>query len=327
MSHDSERVEETVNIPTNDSNNGYQRIKSGTEPVGSDDKLSLAFKIHFILGLAVSMLCFILWHVTSRNVYRSFGWWIFPPLGFATSLVLHYFVIARKEVGNGALGMAIIANILCLWIWGINPRFPWFIYPLFGCLIIGTWIHYQRYKKDEMETLAWHLYWMLNLMLFLTWLVTTPRGFPWFVYPLLLLSLPLVIYKLRKHQEQRKWMYSGVVLLWLAVIVLFTWGFTSKKFPWFLFPWAGFAAIQAMIYYRYRHQTLPVVIENDLKLDNNSTSSGATHNTTYVVQQPMQGYQQPMQGYQQSTQAYLQPQVYPQPVSNNTQQNTVYLNH
>jgi len=100
---------------------------------------------------------------------------------------------------------------------------------------LGHWFHTPPETRKGIR-LALNLFWITNLFLFLIWVFYSPRDvepFPWFIYPLFTLALPLVLWRMKNvHKESRIWPYVGTnkslplasliltVLVWLVVSIL-----------------------------------------------------------------------------------------------------------
>eukprot|EP01121_Diplochlamys_sp_Union-15-3_P016937 TRINITY_DN5867_c0_g1_i1.p1 TRINITY_DN5867_c0_g1~~TRINITY_DN5867_c0_g1_i1.p1 ORF type:complete len:340 (-),score=34.45 TRINITY_DN5867_c0_g1_i1:44-1003(-) len=264
----------SINVETND------YLKNQLETV---KKIDLLMKIHLLAALIISSICFFVWHWTSthNNIHREFWWWIYPVLSCLMTLSLHYFM-SQKQPFRAVAAIVILINVLVILTWALtDPKaFPWFMYVNFGTAMILISVYYFLYKREHMWPLTIHLYWLLNAMLFFTW-VFTNRGFPWFFYPLLALAFPIVIRRLKtKHNESRRWVLSGVFFLWLGCIVFVTWGFSNSNFPWFLFAWMGFIIAVVVIYMRTKNDPPPTTFEPiavtpspDVKVDLSHLSS------------------------------------------------------
>lgn len=100
--------------------------------------------------------------------------WIFPFFFFAAAIACHYFFY-QYEWQKGIAALVIIGNICAFVSWGLmtpNARWSewWFIFIVFPTAIAYTIFHYWRNKPDRWWECGAHVYWMTNLMLFLTWL-------------------------------------------------------------------------------------------------------------------------------------------------------------
>ena len=85
-------------------------------------------------------------------------------------------------------------------------------------------------------------YGLLNLIMFITWLIV--KGFPWFFFPILGLALPISVFYLHnEYKEKRPWVYVTTICIDIALIVFVVWAFTESHFPWFFVIWVGLAAI------------------------------------------------------------------------------------
>ena len=90
---------------------------------------------------------------------------------------------------------------------------PWPIFPTFVSSLIYFTGHYffgTPADKRRLIRLVLNLFWSINSFLFIVWVIYDQRSFPWFIFPLFTLSLPLILYRMRFiHKEARQWPYVG----------------------------------------------------------------------------------------------------------------------
>eukprot|EP01129_Flabellula_baltica_P012664 TRINITY_DN5743_c0_g1_i2.p1 TRINITY_DN5743_c0_g1~~TRINITY_DN5743_c0_g1_i2.p1 ORF type:complete len:169 (+),score=29.97 TRINITY_DN5743_c0_g1_i2:519-1025(+) len=110
------------------------------------------------------------------------------------------------------------------------------------------------YYRSDPEThsvlkLVTHEYLLLNGLLFIVWVINH-FYFPWFIFPVLVLGLPIAItYVSQVYSEKRKWVYVGIVSIDVGIMVFLIWGFTQAPFPWFIFVWIPLALICGVFWY------------------------------------------------------------------------------
>jgi len=219
-------------------NQGLDHFKKFTKPL----------KIHIVAGCSICMACLLVFHWTAKDRsgnYKPsnvFWWWIYPFCIFGISFSGHYFFSHRKW-WKGTLGISVGLNSTLFLTWAfLLPWYniaPWFIFPLFGTVIILVIAFYLLYRKDQFFRLLLNEYWLLNLLFFFIWLFYG-QGFPWFIFPLCLMAIPLVYYRLRyTHQEVRAWIIAAAILALIDIALFFTWQFTGEAFPWFIIIWGA----------------------------------------------------------------------------------------
>jgi hypothetical protein len=238
----------------------------GAEPVSNVDEdviqagltkfksISRAFQLHLLIAFSVCSILFFIWHWSVEpNPQEGFWWWVYPFFFFAMTLSAHYF-FGAKQYYEGVLALVVIANVMMFMTWGLTKSTGWwFIFPMFGSAMILVIIQRLITGSKTWFQVITHEYALLNGMLFLTWL-TFGQGFPWFIYPLFLLALPLIVYRLKYvHNETRTWVLVGVVLLDINIVLFLTWGFTNVAFPWWPFPAAASLALVVWLYMRWKN--------------------------------------------------------------------------
>jgi len=120
--------------------------------------------------------------------------------------------------------------------------YPWFIFPAGASVMICLLIHKKEDEKYTLLGLLTHEYCVLNFVLFFAWLMK--RGFPWFLYPLLVLAMPIVwMYLKQVYNEKRMIIFWLLLSFDIGMICFMTWAFTSGAFPWFLIVWGVIGAI------------------------------------------------------------------------------------
>jgi len=171
----------------------------------------------------------------------------FPIILFFLSVTVHKMIFIEKAYFKSVYVLSCILNVLFFLINYISPdpdekTFPWFFFPLcvffMGCLVVR---HFEVDSYSILSLLV-HEFLILNLMLFITWLIT--KGFPWFFYPLLGLGLPLLCFYIKKtYNHNGYFVYIVFASIDICLICFITWAFTEVAFPWFLFIWIFFILV------------------------------------------------------------------------------------
>lgn len=225
---------------------------------------------------------------------------------FAASLTLHHKLESDRYM-DGIINTAIILNVFLFTINVLTMNkdkffFAWWIYPaIISVMVIFPFYQYV-YKSEQHNALSnamreaspsasivpYQMNWSnliifeyvcLSVMLFLTW-VNTKLGHPWFIYPILVLALPIVYWKM-KESEHRLWVHLIPQLLLVNAIVFVAWAFTSSKIPWFL-PVFGvslcFIAVMWLVW-RKRQRSA-----NDVETVNEDDNTQPTNPEDIIIQ-------------------------------------------
>lgn len=227
------------------------------KPMEHLERIGLAFKIHAAVGLGVTVLCFFIWHWTTYG--NAVWWWIFPAGFFGTTCVLHWH-FSQGHIFEGVATSAILINVMMyLTFVTLQHDFPWWIYPCLvsAMVLVPLWGKTREsLNLSDRYNLIWLEYWLLNLTLFLTWANVLPLGHPWFFYPMILLAIPLVVYRIRTHyKETRIPVLVGIPLVMINLCFFIGWGFSDSPGPWFLIPLVICVAIEAFLIWRFRAHT------------------------------------------------------------------------
>eukprot|EP01128_Nolandella_sp_AFSM9_P004821 TRINITY_DN2242_c0_g1_i1.p1 TRINITY_DN2242_c0_g1~~TRINITY_DN2242_c0_g1_i1.p1 ORF type:complete len:352 (+),score=46.13 TRINITY_DN2242_c0_g1_i1:72-1058(+) len=231
-------------------------------PVSTMKSLPRPFQIHLAIALVVSVSLFFVFHFVYKEEVAAperFQWWIYPWFLFAMTLTGHHFFTGEKKW----TGFVIINVILHVALFIINkeltPSFDWFWYSLIISVMIMLAYYYSFDPKTSRLTTASYLYCLVNVLVFITWLnFHSWTSFPWFIYFVFGLALPLLGWYLYEvYQEKRKWVYCVVLSVPINVMALLTWGFTFPKWPWFLVVFGTTAALSVAAYFVERKAILP----------------------------------------------------------------------
>lgn len=207
----------------------------------------------------------------------KFWWFFYPLLFFAFSVPAHHFFLESKWE-KMAIMFVIMLNIGLFLTWAfqlplgdaaqcasyVNPvdgsvviparsTPPWPIFPAAVSLIGAVAAHYLKQPKESRRwfRLLLNEYWIVNGACFLIWLFFG-QGFPWWIFPLVVLALPVVIYRMRyDYKETRMWTYAAVISIALNLLLFLTWIFTATGFPWPLFP---LGLCGALVFYLMRRE-------------------------------------------------------------------------
>jgi len=230
-----------------------------TKPLADAFKdMTILFKAHLILGLGTCFFSFIAWHYLDVKQQTAFHWWLYPIFCFALTLTAHAY-FGAKAYWVGFVSCLVILNILLMVINGLTS-IPlagqvtfvdgWFYYCWGSSAMLYFGVRAKVFGDPNFLTLAFYQYLLLNFMLFLAWFQLAGDNdedfFPWFLIPIFVLAVPLVIWYLRSvYKEYRIWVYGGVSLGLVNIMMFMIWGFVDSSWPWFLIPWGISAAVIA----------------------------------------------------------------------------------
>lgn len=235
--HDTNEAENTKDIIQEN----WQRMKG----------MNLGLKIHIVIATVITLVCFIIWRFTGQG----FWWWIYPLFSGLMTVTIHYFAL-RRDAWKAIIGTVLLLNIMLFWTYVLTKSedtFPWIMFPIYATIAIGYIIYYIGFKEEPSKgKLVWDLlfieYGLLSLLLFAIWCAAvTP--FPWFMLPIISLSLPFLIrYVIYHYGETRVYVFTGIVFLWLDTLITVIWAFTSGLFPWFIIPVGVTVVIQIVVF-------------------------------------------------------------------------------
>ena len=137
-------------------------------------------------------------------------------------------------------------------------KFPWFIYPV-TLFTVTLEIHlFHRRAQDftltkEQKKRNWFylhicLFLTLNATISGTWwylVRNQPNPFPWFIYPLVLMGLVLLIHYCVVYFPQRLWVMHITTYAMVNILGVITWYLTQSlcPYPWFAWVMGGWALI------------------------------------------------------------------------------------
>ncbi|ELR14358.1 uncharacterized protein ACA1_333960 [Acanthamoeba castellanii str. Neff] len=195
----------------------------------------------FIYPLAVSVILCGSLYLASHNVEKP---WLQLHLLVSATInftIIFTYVFKFDRQPYFAYVLLPSAGLLCLHLlltdhWGVMPRPHKYFY-----------VHLVS------------IYVPLNLVLFTAFLTTTP-GEAWFVFPLLLTSVPLMAhYIIAFHPDDpHKWFYVDLATVsTLAGLFFLLWAVTPTDHPWFVYLWvAGGVVIAGHYVFEYQPKVL-----------------------------------------------------------------------
>jgi len=133
---------------------------------------------------------------------------------------LHY---QNEQYWRGVVLVVVLINFMLFLTDGLTSQgFPkWWIYPscISGMVLLAFYA--WRFGEFSHQTTAFYEYSILNVLLFLTWL-EQPKTFPWFIIPMFVLAIPLIVVYMRTtYAESRVWLYVCVSLVVLNIMFFF----------------------------------------------------------------------------------------------------------
>jgi len=248
------------------------------KPIETVYSFSLLTKIHVGVGLLTCVACFLVWHYIAPDPSTSFWWWIYPWFCFAMTLSaqLHY---QREQYWRGIIITVILLNFMIFLTDGLTSEgFPkWWIYPAAASAMALIAIYAWKYEGFSQITTAFYEYLIANVLFFLVWLENTHDMFPWWIIPMFILAIPLVIVYMRNaYTEYRIWLYLIVSLILIDVMIFLVWGFVDSDFPWFLLLWGASVVAIVFLFWKNKNNIYEVVPDKPSEV----STSGATGQTT-----------------------------------------------
>eukprot|EP01114_Cavostelium_apophysatum_P015381 TRINITY_DN4170_c0_g1_i2.p1 TRINITY_DN4170_c0_g1~~TRINITY_DN4170_c0_g1_i2.p1 ORF type:complete len:357 (-),score=53.58 TRINITY_DN4170_c0_g1_i2:91-1161(-) len=178
------------------------------------------------------------------------------------------------------IGCGIVIFVWAICLIAAKVDFPWFIYPI---LIFSLVLQYQIFRERAKDPAAtridqlrcwfyFHLlvYLSINTTVTVTWLFTTFQSkgghFPWLMYPIVVLALPLVFHGCRLFvPKQPYWPHLAMYLLVGCMLVL-TWYESPGRYPWFAWIlgfWAlAYGIVGAVSWYRNRERSKTALLSS-----------------------------------------------------------------
>jgi len=135
----------------------------------------------------------------------------------------------------------------------LTPQYDWYWYTLLLSLMCGMYYYYALVNAPRIRIFS-YIYIIFSALVFLTWLnLHTITEFPWFIYPICIGGLPLMLgYMYSVYSERRWYLYGAVVCIDINIIILITWGFLDTVWPWFFVPLIASLILITIWWYLYR---------------------------------------------------------------------------
>jgi len=196
------------------------------------------------LAAVANAIVILVWLIADHG-FPFFIYSLGGTIAVATIVYVASYVPERKLITAHFL-LSVNVNLLLVltWIFAFTP-FPWFIFVLIPCMAMFSLHHLvEQYRSpDWTGTLAellfkihlYSAYIPLNVMLFITCLTTDP-DLPWFLYPLMVTSVPVSLhYLFIYHKESpHKWFLVHLALFGQVNVFFFmVWYLAGHDFPWF----------------------------------------------------------------------------------------------
>jgi len=168
-----------------------------------------------------------------------------------------------------------------------SEGFPrWWIYPACVSSMILIAIYAWKFEGFSPLTTAFYEYFIANTLFFLIWLEETHLLFPWWIIPMFLLAIPLVIVYMRTiYTEYRVWLYIVVSLILFDIMIFLIWGFVNSGIPWFLIIWGASAGAIAFLFWRNKNEYYDAV-QDSAGASAARATTGGTGNAAPVAYDP-----------------------------------------
>jgi hypothetical protein len=202
-------------------------------------------------AILLNIVLFLVWLFTTNG---GLPWFIYPLAASIISCGCLY--LASHEVEKPLLQLHVlvsaVVNFTLIFTYVFQfTRQPYFAYVLlasagllsFHLLITDHWGSIPRPHKFFYIHLI-SLFSPLNLILFTVFLTTRP-DFAWFVFPLLISSVPMMAhFVIAFHPtDPHKWFYVNLTSTSVIAGLLFlVWAVTPVVYPWFVYFWLMFGA-------------------------------------------------------------------------------------
>jgi len=201
------------------------------------------FKLHLFVAWSCCLCAFFAFHYMTPLLSKSpplrlFPWWLFFWLFFIMTLSAHHFY----SKGNFLTGTVLLIIFLHIGMFITNkvltPQYDWYWYTLLLALMYGMHSYYSQDPSTTKLRIISYLYLILSAMIFLTWInLYSIFVFPWFIYPIGLMGLPILLWYMYSVYSERRWyLYAVVVLFVLNGLFIITWGLLDTVWPWFFVP-------------------------------------------------------------------------------------------
>lgn len=111
-------------------------------------------------------------------------------------------------------------------------------------------VDFIRKPHNERNTFKFILSetWILSGFLFVIW-AFYGGPFPWFFIPAIVLFTPIIMYRIRFIDGEKKiWPLVAIAVGMLSLLTFFIWMFTYDKYPWFPIPASKFLYIYVILF-------------------------------------------------------------------------------
>jgi len=211
-------------------------------------KCPVSFQVHIVVAAIFCLGSLIVFHWISVPLTLPFWWWIFFFVLFGMTLPLHYYFYQDK-FWKGIVAAALVFNFGLVIIWSLafqtsgcvgcqTPlNYPWWIFSFLGTGLIGVPIYYLKVAPRENKfTFLFILYCILNIFSFCFWFFSFRTLYPWFIFPLFLLAMPLVFYRMWYNMKMNSHLYPHIYvqLTLLNLFFYFVWAGFHPVFPFYL---------------------------------------------------------------------------------------------
>lgn len=261
-------------------NNNNNNATDATTTTDRNKWPSLASRARFvkwvvIASILLNVALFLVWLFTTDH---GLPWFIYPLAASVIGCGSLY--LASNNVEDPWLQFHVLVSatinftLIFTYVFKFDhqPYFAYVLLPSAGllCLHLLLTDHWgalpRPHKFFYVHLLS--IFAPLNLILFTAFLTTNP-GEAWFVFPLLLTSIPLMAhYIVAFHPDDpHKWFYINLATVSsLAGIFFLLWAVTPTDHPWFVYLWvAGGVEIAAHWVIDYQPKTLQMAGQLDRK--------------------------------------------------------------
>jgi len=215
--------------------------KFGAKDMIEKTSSSKSFRVHAMVALTLSTVSFIIW-AFQAFITNGWPWFVYVWGTFILSLSAHFYLFERPKKQYLQLHTVFFAvlNIVVFASWVFNGHYAraWFIEVLFAtATVLGIHTALRAWKGSPYKFLytATVGYALINVLCFITWM-DTGKGFPWFLYTVFGLAIPLhVAWSMVDPSRLSPWKAHLGIFVYSQLILFFTWATAVMAFPWFFF--------------------------------------------------------------------------------------------
>jgi len=235
---------------------------------------SKTFRVHFFVALTLSTASFVIWALQAWAA-SGWPWFVYVWGGFIASLSAHFYLVEQPQKQWLPFHFVLfsVTNICVFmsWTFAGDYKHAWFLQVLAAtALVLGVHATLSVFKTSDHKYLYTHItaYTLLNTLCFVIWM-DEGKGFPWFLYAIFGLAIPLHLHWcLHFPFENTGWRIHAGLFVFAQLILFFSWATTSMNFPWFFFPlllWGAVFGIHTAYVHRFSKTSRLPTLATEMK--------------------------------------------------------------